>query len=67
VSRTHDTARSTIGHWLTSACAFVCSTRFVEHTGDKGKVTRPVERPRVWTKAGAFDVKADAQVNAIFV
>lgn len=67
MSRIDDTARVTTGQWLTSACAFVCSTRLVEHTGDKGKATRTVVRPRVWTKLGALDVKADAQVNAIFV
>ena len=67
MSRTHDTARATTGQSLTSACAFVCSTRLVEHTGDKGKATRPVVRPRVWTKLGALDVKADVQVNAIFL
>ena len=50
---------------LTSDCVVVCSTRFEEHTGDKGGATRPVARPRLWTKQGVFEVKADAQVNAI--
>ena len=46
---------------LTSDRGFVCSARLDEHTGDKGKAGRPVARPRLCTKQGVFEVKADVK------
>ena len=53
---------NTVKH-LTSDGAF-CSARFDEHTGDKGRATRPA-RALDWMKQGALVVKADVQVKAI--
>lgn len=51
---------------LTSDGAF-CSARFDEHTGDKGRATRPAARALDWMKQGALVVKADVQVKAILM
>ena len=52
---------------LTSGCAWDCSARLSEHTGDSGRATRPVARPLNCTTEGAFVVNADVQLRAMMM